>query len=301
MDQARNLSAWLNRLAWLAVAVWSAHYLLGIGGLFLVHPDWLFGDARLYYQATATWVAGGDPWAVSRGGIAFAGIPPTLLLNLPFLPFGEDAAWIFWPVAGMVGMAVALRRLRLPLWWLAWPPFMEGWFPGSPDMALFALAILGGGAVVAVTKPYSVPWMLGDGRWRALTIGAIIAVVTIPILPWGMFIADLPAIATTLSDQARHLSAWGTPILMVPTVAALLWLRRPGLSLVTPGLWPSSQLHYAAFSLETAARTPILALGLAIPIPGVAPLSIVAYALWVRFRDVRSRRLEGVPGSLKLT
>lgn len=168
---------------------------------------------------------------------------------------------------------------------------------GSP----YALAVFGGGAVAALTKPYSVPWLLGAGRWRAVLIGAGAVVVSAPFLPWGLFFAELPMILATLSDQAKHLSAWGSPLLMVLTGGALLSLGRVGLQLVTPGLWPSSQLHYAAFSLELASRSPILALGLAVPAPVVAPLSITAYAIWRRLQDMRSdRHRSGHLGGVKV-
>ena len=256
----------LHRAPWLIVGLWSGAYLAATVRDFQGFPHRLFGDLHLYYQATVAWLAGGDPWAVSRDGVLFAGIPPTLLLNLPFVPLGENAAVAIWAAGGIVLPAFALRRLGLPLIWLAWPPFVEGWFPGSPDTALFGLTVLGFGAIAAVTKPYAAPWMVGTDRWRALAIAAIVGVVTIPLLPWDLFIANFAAISATLSEQSRNLSAWGSLPLMILTGGALIWLGRSGLALLTPGLWPAAQLHYASFSVEAAARSPILAMGLSVPI-----------------------------------
>src|SRR4051794_11113630 len=272
---------------WLAVVLWSAYYLYGIVSLVIANGEYSFVDARLYYRATATWLSGGDPWAVSVGGIGFGAIPPTLLLNVPFIPFGEGAAVIFWPVAGLVGMGLALRRLKLSIWWLAWPPFMEGWIAGSPDMALLAIGVFGAGAVAAVTKPYSLPWLIADRRWYAIATGLMVALATLPILPWALFLSEFSAISTTLESQSRHLSAWGAPILMVLTGTAVLTLPRREWSLATPGLWPATQLHYAGFAVQVAAKSPILAFGLAIPIAGVIPVSILAYAVWCRLSPAR--------------
>lgn len=49
----------IGKLPWVLVAGWSAQYFVGIAGVFVAEPDLLFGDARLYYQATAAWVARG--------------------------------------------------------------------------------------------------------------------------------------------------------------------------------------------------------------------------------------------------
>lgn len=247
----------------------------------VMRPDRLFQDAELYHQATAAWLAGGNPWMVSHNGIVFAGIPPTLLLNLPLQPFPSWVALIVWPVAGAAGMILVIRRLGLSPLWLLWPPVIEGWTAGSPDYALLGLAILGGGAVAVVTKPYTIPALFAMGRWRAVIVGGAIGLASLPILPWGMFFAERDRITATLVGQAGNLSAWGSPVLMIATIVSLALLRRDGLELATPGLWPSSQMHYALFSIRAAAKSPILALGLAVPIAGAAAVAIVAYATLV--------------------
>lgn len=258
----------------MALHLWSAlsHY--------IDNPDALFGDSRLYWRATEAWVSGGDPWAASHNGIVFAGIPPTLLLNLPLVPFGEDLAWAFWPVAGLIGMTFALRRLGLPLWWLLWPPVMEGLLPGSPDLVLMGLIVAGVGWISAVAKPYVVPAMLWEGRWRSVVLAALIGVATMPLLPWPRFADQWPAIATAYSVQTRDFSAWPDPLAMFAVTLALVSLGRFGLGLATPGLWPQAQLHYGLFSVSAAARSRLLAVGLGFPLPGVGPVAIIVYAGW---------------------
>ena len=255
------------------------------------HPEHLFGDASLYFRATEAGLSGGDPWAV-RGvsGVQFAGLPTTLLLNLPLIPFGPDAARVFWPVAGLVGWLVVMRRAGLAPWWILFPPFVEGWLPGSPDPALAGLILVGGGAVAAVTKPYSVPALLADRRWLALGAGAGILATTALLLPWGRFLGGIDVVTATLDAQALRLSAWGNPPLMLASGLALIALGpRLGLRLATPVLSPSSQLHYSIFSAEAGAKSAFLALALAVP--GAAPYGVVAYAVGTRLLPrIRARR-----------
>lgn len=280
-----------QRAAWGLVVVGCGLVLATYAVIIAAKPQALFQDTQLYFEATATWLAGGDPWAVSHNGIVFAGIPPTLLLNLPLQPFGPGAAYVFWPVAGLVGMLVTLRRFGLSPLWLLWPPVLEGWTAGSPDYALLGLAVVGGGAVAAVAKPYTVPALLGLGRWRAVAIGAGLGLLTVPLLPWGTFIAERDAILGVLAAQAGwHVSAWGSPLLMAAAAIALVSLGRRGLELATPALWPHSQIHYAVFSIRAAATSPILALGFAVPITGAAAWAVIGYAV-VMFttRDRRPR------------
>ena len=125
------------RVAWrvtLGVAlVLSAYYITGFyidgGGANLLV------DAHVYYRATEAWVNGANPWVVSHRDIGFGGTP-TLLLNLPLLPFGESSAVAFWVVVNTVAIGLLIRQLRLPIWFLALQPILEGWLAGSPDLAL---------------------------------------------------------------------------------------------------------------------------------------------------------------------
>lgn len=120
-------------------------------------------DSQLYFRATAAWLNGEDPWATKTpSGIPFAGPPTALLLNLPLIPFGVGVAAPFWAVAGLAGWLVTVRRLHLGPLWILFLPFLEGWFAGSPDPALMGLVVVGGGAIAAAAKPYSVPAMIAD-------------------------------------------------------------------------------------------------------------------------------------------
>jgi hypothetical protein len=258
---------------------------------YLPSPGNFFSDARLYYAATQAWVSGGDPWAVtSPNGVTFAGWPPTLLLCLPLLPFGPDAAGVFWGAADLVGWLVVMRRLRLGPWWILFAPFLEGLFPGNPDPALAALALVAASWIAALTKPYSIPSILAEGRARSIAFAAGTAVVSLLFLPWSLFVSEFSSIQAALAAQAGHVTAWGDPRLMALVVVALLVLGgRTALRLVVPTLWPSGQLHYSVFSTRAGAES--AALAVALSVPGYTAQLVVVYAGLVAVRRVaRDRR-----------
>lgn len=272
----------------------------------LVHQiGYTFGDGALYYRATQAWLSGGDPWAATYRGIRFAGYPPSLLLSVPLQPFGEVAAIAFWTIAGGISVLYAVRKYRLPLWWVLFPPAVEGWLGGSPDIALFGLLLVGGGAVTALVKPYAIPAMIGEWRWRAATIALILGLVTIPFLPWSRFFGELSTINATLVGQTYGGTAWGNLLGMVIVTIALVSLGpRLGSGLVTPTLWPSAQLHYSVFSMGYARDSAILALALAVPVPGFAAAGVIVYAIFARVlllsrRVGRSQATTGTPAAAR--
>jgi hypothetical protein len=91
------------------------------------HSDHLWIDAHIYFRATEAWLGGADPWRGTYLDIPFAAAPPSLLLNVPLLPFGEGFAVAFWPIANALAIVLLLRRLRLPLWWILFQPILEAW------------------------------------------------------------------------------------------------------------------------------------------------------------------------------
>ena len=258
---------------------------------YVTDPSHLFGDGALYWQATETWLRGGDPWrVVSVEGVRFAGIPPTLPLNVPLQSFGVAIASPFWGFVGLLAWSlVTWRAGRSALWIALFPPFWEAWLPGSPDPALFALTLVGGGFLAGFSKPYSVPGMLAAGRGWAVGAAFGLALLTAPFLPWPMFSAELPTVTATLGAQSAHSSAFGDwPLFAAAAVAlASLGLRR-GLAMAVPALLPNAQLHYSLFSLEVAARS--AALMLILGVPGLAAPGIVVYAAVVHLRRMIGRR-----------
>jgi hypothetical protein len=262
---------------------------------------WFGDDARLYFDATSTWISGGDPWQVrSFVGNFFAGPPPCLLLNLPLLPLGRTFAVYFWTLADVAAILGAIRYYRLPWWWVIYPPFLEATLVGSANLALLGLILLGGGGIAALTKPFAIPGMLGENRWRGVVAAGLLGLVTLPLLPWQMFLGEFGTINANLAAQSPNPD--GQPLVFMACVTlALLALGRTGLLMATPALWPHAQIHYAVYSLEAIRRSRILAIStsLALAPYGVLLVAYVAVAkrLWA---SIRRRTLSQVaPGQLE--
>lgn len=252
-----------------------------------------FGDSHLYFRATQAWLTGADPWSAVYAGIRFGAWPPSLLLSVPLLPFGETGASAVWAVSGLASLAFVVRRLGLPIWWLLFPPAVEAWFAGSPDLTLICIIALGGGAIAALTKPYAIPAMLGDGRWRAVALAAALAAVTVPLLPWGVFLDRFGEINSTVAAQTFGGTAWGNPVGMVLVTITLASLGpRLGLGLATPTLWPAAQLHYSVFSMGAVRCSRVLTLALAVPAPGFAAAVVVLYAASMRLWAFAGPRMQ---------
>ena len=152
-----------------------------------------------------------------------------------------------------------MRALRLPLWWVFFPPLFESVLDLNADVLILAL-LLGGpvmGGAAVICKIYAVVPLLLQRRWTALAWAIPFALLSLPW--WPMYIEQRQEIMANLAQQAGSLSAWGT-WLMIPTAIALVMLRGRGASwLAVPTLWPSTQLHYSTVALPAAKRSPFLA------------------------------------------
>ena len=86
--------------------------------------------------------------------------------------------------------------------------------------------------------------------------------------------------------------------MLVPTAIAivLLWRRDRKAAgwLAVPALWPSSEFHYA--TLAQPVMTPILAVLLAVPDKGLAPVAITLDILWRFAAEPVRTRLDGMGG-----
>src|SRR4029077_14685731 len=149
-----------------------------------------------------TWLQGGDPWSVYSGGIRFAAPPPFLLAMLPFACVPEPVAVVAMIGLGIVGTAWPWRRLGLPLWCLAFPPFIDGLYNGNPQVLLLPLLVAGLAPIAALVKIYAVPVPLLRGEWKAVAAIVVVLLVTVPILPWGVYLAQFSSISAALVDQS---------------------------------------------------------------------------------------------------
>jgi hypothetical protein len=277
---------------WLGYLVGAWFVVISVMRLLVISSATPGFDGRLYLSATVAWLHGADPWSVYSGAIRFAAPPPSLLAMLPFTLVPEDVAVALIIGLGLVGTAWAIRRLGLPLWWLAFPPFIDGLYNANPHVLLLPLLVAGAAPVAVLVKVYAglVPLVLR--QWRAVAISAVVLVVTIPFLPWATYIAEWSSLTASLADQSDGgMSATATPILIpVAVVALLLMGRKRAAWWIVPVLWPSTQWYYA--SLVMPGATLLSAVVVAIPVPWSATLAAVLVAVEV---VVRRRGFEWGP------
>jgi hypothetical protein len=267
------------------------------------HPETIGVDARQYHDAAQVWLAGGDPWSFVSFGVPFAAAPPTLLVYAPFAWLPDDYAVGFWMLAGLVATLWILRRLHLPVWWLLFPPVTMALAHGNAQPVVLALLLVEkewATTLAIATKLYAAIPPILRREWRGVLLAALILLITIPILPWGQYLAHREALLPG-SHVWWNGSAWAMPWLLVPPTVLALWiLRRRGAQwFAIPALWPATQPYYTMFALP-AIRSSWLAAIFAVTLVPVPALATIAYATSavVASRTHRGRRSSGLVGSV---
>jgi hypothetical protein len=271
-----------QRIAPLMLFLWFVYWGWGsIAGTFTSWPnhlDTVAIDGRLYYRAAATWLAGGDPWTAftttntwppgsTKVHFLFTGPPPTVLAFVPFTWIPEDFFVVGWFALTVGAAFYTLRRLRLPFWWVLFPPMMQGILVANPQVVCLALLLAGSDwlrALAAPMKAYAAIPMVALGQWRALAILAIaVAVSGVICWPlWSLYAAHFSETSAWLVNATE--GGWSAsrepPLWIVAAVLlAILALanRRDAGWLAVPTLWPAAQFFYATFLLPL--RSPWLA------------------------------------------
>ncbi len=240
---------------------------------------YLFFDARLYLEAARVWLAGGNPWDVQLAGNYFAAPPPTLLVFAPFtlLPAGFAVGIIALVV--VVGAIASVRLLRLPWWWLLFPPLVQACLSANVQTLIVPLIILPGGALAIIIKIYAGLPLLILGRWRSLLIAAGAMLATGPLLPWGTYVSEFALISQRLADQSKLTLPMGLLLLLSPLVVLALIVvgRERAAWLVVPAIWPSQQFYYGTIAMPS--RSKVATALIALPVPGNGLLALGALAL----------------------
>ena len=250
-----------------------------------------FSDSTLYLRGTAAWLRGEDPWSVHMTTLYYAAAPTSLLPMAPFALLPEPVGLAVLFVLALAASFWTLRRLGLPWWWITWPPLVDNLWNGNPQLFLVPL-LLGPVAWLApIVKAYAVVPLIIQLRLRTLLITAAIGVLTLPLLPWGLFLSRLSETSTLLSEQSQGgMSAWFFPVLVPFAAIALIAMGRERASWwAIPALWPSTQWYYSLMAMP--ALTPLTAAILAAPVqggPAVAAI-VAALELWWRARRRRAR------------
>jgi hypothetical protein len=276
-------------LLWVVVPAWFvATSAIRLSVLLPTTPGY---DGMLYREAALRWLGGGDPWAVQPGQAVFAAPPPTLLAMLPFAILPEPIARILLVGLGIAASVWMVRRLRLPIWWLAFPPLVDGVYIANPHVFVVPLILIGAAPVAIIVKLYAgaVPALRLQIRSLAVTAGLFI--ITAPFLPWGQFIDRWPQVSAALASQSGGggLSVWATPLLLPIALVAAIIIGRERLAWWSvPVFWPYTQWYYASMVLPVA--TPLAAIALSMPVPGATTLAIVVAVIEVVYLR-RSRPL----------
>jgi hypothetical protein len=306
--QARVGGSWLRTGGQIALAAWFA----GISYLriarFVKDGVPLGQDIRIYHRGVVLWLHGGDPWAAKvvidpHHGFSYAGSPATTVLLAPSALLGEGQFTVLWLALTALSAVAIVRWLRLPLWWLLFPPTVEALYSGNPQLVVLALLLAGAGragfvadSIAVALKVYAVIPLLGERSLRRVALASALTVMSFIVAPslWLHYLHDFGTISARLALQSDNgYSAFHDPILLIPTALAILvlWRRdaKAAAWLAVPALWPSSEFHYSTFAQPV--MTPLLAVLLAVPIPGLPAVAIVLAVCWGSVADRIKARL----------
>ena len=254
-------------------------------------------DIQIYYQGVQEWLHGRDPWAAtvivdSRYAFNYAGSPATTLLLAPSALLSESQFTALWLGLTALSAVAIVRWLRLPIWWLLFPPTTEALYSGNPQLVVLMLLLAGASrtsvladSIAVVLKVYAVVPLLGERQLRRVGLALVLTIATFVVAPslWIHYGEQFGTISARLAQQSENGdSAFYFPMLLVPTAIAifLLWRRDPKAAawLAVPALWPSSEFHYSTFAQPV--MTPLLAILLAVPIQRLVPVAIILYVFW---------------------
>ena len=266
-----------------------------LGGLpfvgYLTDPTILFFDARLYTAATRAWLVGANPWEVTYHGVYYSAPPPSLVPLAPLALFPTPLDWLMVGLLCVVATIATIRMLELPWWWLLFPPVVQGVLSGNVQMLLIPLILKGGGWLAGLLKVYALVPLAFLGQWRQVAIALILIVLTIPVLPWGLYLANVGVINDRLSAQTGYgLTFTQSALLLVPALVAMAVIgRKRAAWLAVPALWPSQQWYYSSLALPV--RSALVGAIIAVPVVGSGALALFVFAFLTVLERRRDRRL----------
>jgi hypothetical protein len=240
-------------------------------------------DAVVYTQGARALLEGGDPWLTRGYAIDLGGAPPpTLLVYLPFAFLPDNVVSIAWIAIGAGSAIYSIRRLGLPIWWLLFPPLSLGIAAGTSAPLVLALLVRGGviadAAAVLIRVYAAIPLVL-LGRWRSVAWAIVAIVLTAPFVAWFTYIADREHIAEVYARQIPGGYAASTVLIPLAILGLIALGRRRAAWLIVPALWPHSQPYYATIAMPIIAEVPLVALSLALPVPGLVAFGLVGEAI----------------------
>jgi hypothetical protein len=256
-------------------------------------------DAEIYYRAATAWLSGGSPWAASStwGGHTyhFYALPPTVLLMAPFTIIPEATFVPGFVALQAVAAIWVVRRLHLPWWWLLFPPISVGIVVGNPSLILMVLLLAPNAiakAFAPLVKVYAALPLVGEREFHAFGIALLLGLASVGLASglWlDFFDGAVAREARLMTESSGGFSAPLFPVVvplmgLVLVVLARYDFRAAGW-LAPIAIWPASQLHWSTLALPV--MTPLLAVLLAMNIPGMPPVAIALYTLIVLSKRVR--------------
>jgi hypothetical protein len=326
-----NLTKWADRLLPAWFLVWSAvrMYQLSWDGS-IWQTDFLGRDFRIYRNAAVALVNGGDPWAAfslwNNTDWHFAALPPAAQLFVPFTWLSEGPGLAIFVGLCVAASVVAFRRLGLPVWWLLFPPLMEGLVAANPQILLLGLLLAGGPvarSIAAGLKVYSIMPVIARREWAGLAAVAALFLVSFAAAPglWSSYLGQFGTISSRIAEESQGgLSAallldpdvFGSMIkaegvvrllpglllfglvCLILLVVALRDVRSAGW-LAVPLLWPAAEYHYATFALPVARRISIWIIAIPLLPTYLLGLILLAYEVTAQRRAiVREPPAEGL-------
>jgi hypothetical protein len=79
-------------------------------------------DLRIYRAAAHAVLVGQNPWPADGHDAPFAATPPTIVAYLPAAVLPDMLATIVYTLLSVAAAVFVIRRLRLPVWWILFPP-----------------------------------------------------------------------------------------------------------------------------------------------------------------------------------
>ena len=294
------------RVQWLAAVIQRFGLPVWFGVFAAVHfldivPEGRIGfDARIYRNASAAWLAGGDPWSAAislpEGPFHFAGLPPTVLAFAPVTLVPEGWTGVIGFLVAAVAAIWIVRRLGLPLWWLLFPPLVQGVLLGQPGIFVLALLLTRLPlleALAAALKIYALLPLLSMNRSRGVLAVALLFTASLILASdlWIEWASQSAAVANRLVDEVAGgvgmtAEPWLVPLTVLALVVIARFDRRATGWLAVPAVWPSSQFHYPVMALPVIRALPAAAF--AVPIPGMSAVAVLLHA-WLVVRDAGER------------
>ena len=144
-------------------------------------------DAVTYVRGAVAYVAGRDPWQavlyIDGSPYHFAGLPGPCWRSCRSRRSPSWTVAAIWVLVSAASALVIVRRLRLPLYYLGFPPLVVSVYAGNPQLPLLALILTGWGALAPVLKVFAVVPLVGERRWRALLLGGGLFAASVVVAP----------------------------------------------------------------------------------------------------------------------